>query len=115
MTNGFHYVYNHVTGYRNLDESVATLSVAQGKKMLNGDLNALSELKERLHKLTSDKRKLLCDAGLPFDYLDPIFDCPDCQDTAMVTGAKMPLLPSGGNRTALSAVQSERSAGKRKF
>ena len=23
-----HYVYNHVTGYRNLDESVATLSVA---------------------------------------------------------------------------------------
>lgn len=83
-----HYVYNHVTGYRNLDESVATLSVAQGKKMLNGDLNALSELKERLHKLTSDKRKLLCDAGLPFDYLDPIFDCPDCQDTGYVNGIK---------------------------
>ena len=83
-----HYVYNHVTGYRNLDESVATLSVAQGKKMLNGDLNALSELKERLHKLTSDKRKLLCDAGLPFDYLDPIFDCPDCQDTGYVGSQK---------------------------
>ena len=83
-----HYVYNHVTGYRNLDESVATLSVAQGKKMLNGDLNALSELKERLHKLTSDKRKLLCDAGLPSDYLEPIFDCPDCQDTGYVNGIK---------------------------
>lgn len=80
-----HYVYNHVTGYRNLDESVATLSVAQGKKMLNGDLNALSELKERLHKLTSDKRKLLCDAGLPSDYLEPIFDCPTARIPAMST------------------------------
>lgn len=83
-----HYVYNHVTGYRNLDESVATLSVAQGKKLLNGDTNALTELKERLHKLTSDKIKLLCDAGLPSDYLEPIFDCPDCQDTGYVNGVK---------------------------
>ena len=83
-----HYVYNHVTGYRNLDESVATLSVAQGKKLLNGDMNALTELKERLHKLTNDKIKLLCDAGLPSDYLEPIFDCPDCQDTGYVNGIK---------------------------
>ena len=83
-----HYVYNHVTGYRNLDESVASLSVAQGKKLLNGDMNALTELKERLHKLTNDKIKLLCDAGLPSDYLEPIFDCPDCQDTGYVNGIK---------------------------
>ena len=83
-----HYVYTHVTGYQKLDESVATLSVAQGKKMLNGDPNALSELKESLHKLTNDKQRLLNAAGLPADYLEPIFDCPDCRDTGYVDGKK---------------------------
>lgn len=83
-----HYVYTHVSGYQKLDESVATLSVAQGKKMLNGDPNALSELKECLHKLTKDKQRLLNAAGLPADFLEPVFDCPDCRDTGYVDGKK---------------------------
>ena len=74
-----HYVYTHVSGYQKLYESVASLSVAQGKKMLNGDPNALSELKECLHKLTKDKQRLLDAAGLPADFLEPVFDCPDCR------------------------------------
>ena len=67
---------------------MATLSVAQGKKMLNGDPNALSELKESLHKLTKDKQRLLNAAGLPADFLEPVFDCPDCRDTGYVDGKK---------------------------
>ena len=44
--NRLNFVYANVKGYRSLDESVATLSVSQGKKMLNGDPNALSDLKK---------------------------------------------------------------------
>lgn len=83
-----HFVYTHVNGYRSLDESVATLSVSQGKKMLNGDPNALSELKERLREVAGNKRRLLLEAGLPEDYLEPVYDCPDCKDTGYANGKK---------------------------
>ena len=82
------FVYQNVSGYRSLDESVATLSVAQGKKLLNGDPNALSVLREKLHLLTQDKQRLLREAGLPEDYLEPVYDCPDCKDTGYVNGRK---------------------------
>ena len=82
------FVYANVKGYRHLDESVATLSVSQGKKMLNGDPNALAVLKEQLHQLSRDKKELLRRAGLPDDYLEPVYDCPDCHDTGYVDGRK---------------------------
>lgn len=83
-----HFVYTHVNGYRSLDESVATLSVSQGRKMLNGDTGALSALKEQLRQVSRDKRRLLEEAGLPADYLEPLYDCPDCRDTGYVEGRK---------------------------
>ena len=86
--NRLNFVYANVKGYRSLDESVATLSVSQGKKMLNGDPNALTDLKKQLHQLTRDKKELLRKAGLPDDYLEPVYDCPDCHDTGYVDGRK---------------------------
>ena len=82
------YVYANVKGYRLLDESVATLSVSQGKKLLNGDPDALTVLKEQLHRLSRDKKELLKYAGLPDDYLEPVYDCPDCRDTGYINGRK---------------------------
>ena len=82
------FVYSNVKGYRLLDESIATISVSQGKKMLNGDPNALSDLREQLHRLSRDKKELLRRAGLPDDYLEPLYDCPDCRDTGYIDGKK---------------------------
>ncbi len=39
-------------------------------------------------KLTEEKRKLLIAAGYPADYLEEIFDCPQCMDTGYVDGAR---------------------------
>ena len=82
------YVYTHVTGYQELDESVASVSVAQGKKMLSGDENALAELKQKLHDLAKERTRLLLSSGLPVDYLNPVYDCPECKDTGYVGGKK---------------------------
>lgn len=82
------YVYSHVEGYREIDESVASLSVSYGKKALSGDDSALDELKKVLADLAEMKLQLLKGAGLPADYLSPIFDCPDCQDTGYSDGKK---------------------------
>lgn len=82
------YVYSHVEGYKELDDSVASASVAQGKKLLEGDDNALDELKKIIRELSSMKEQLLLSAGLPADYLKPVYDCPDCKDTGYQNGTK---------------------------
>lgn len=82
------YVYEQIGGYRELDESVASVSVAQGKKLLCGDDNAVQELKNTLLQLSRKRRELLLSHGLPADYLKPIYDCPDCQDTGYIHGKK---------------------------
>lgn len=75
------YVYAHVEGYRAIEESIASVSVEQGKKLLAGDENALMELKDILADFSSMKKQLLVSAGLPENYLEPVYDCPDCNDS----------------------------------
>lgn len=67
--------------YGDLQKQISSLCVSQTKKMLMGDLDALASLKEELHALSEQKNLLLKDAGFSPDYLEPIYDCPDCKDT----------------------------------
>lgn len=82
------YVYSHVEGYEALCDSISSISVAQGKKLLSGDEGALSELRVRLKDLTAKKAQLLSEAGFPEDYLTPVYSCNDCKDTGYVNGKK---------------------------
>lgn len=82
------HIYNTIDGYQAIDESVASVSVAQGKKMLAGDSEALPRLKARLHELSEDRARLLLENGYPENFLQPVFDCPDCKDTGYVQGQK---------------------------
>lgn len=82
------YIFEHVEGYRELSDSVASLSVAQGKKLLSGDDCALKDLRAAISRLTSEKQLLLAKAGYPSDYLSGIYDCPDCKDTGYINGQK---------------------------
>ncbi len=82
------YVYSHIPGYRELEDETASLSVGQGKKLLLGDDTALSRLRENLAALKEQKKQLLFDAGLPADYLEPLFSCPDCRDTGYIEREK---------------------------
>lgn len=82
------YVYSHVEGYEALCDSISSISVAQGKKLLSGDEGALAELRVRLKDLTAKKAQLLSEAGLPEDYLTPVYSCNDCKDTGYVNGKK---------------------------
>lgn len=82
------HIYNTIDGYRAIDESVASVSVAQGKKMLAGDSAALGQLRDKLHALSEDRIRLLVENGYPENFLQPVFDCPDCKDTGYVQGQK---------------------------
>lgn len=82
------YVYDHVPGYRDLEDAVAAISVAQGKKYLEGDENAMEDLRDLIAELSGKKTQLLLDAGLPENYLEPLYTCQDCKDTGYIDGEK---------------------------
>lgn len=81
-------VYDRLPEFKSLDESISVLSVQYGKKLLNGDDHALSSLKEELEILRRSKKDLLTSAGFPEDYLEPVYNCPDCKDTGYTGSQK---------------------------
>lgn len=110
-----HHIYETVPGYQALDEAVASTSVAQGKRMLAGDTNALAQLKDQLKDLAQKRASLLLENGYPTDFLDPIYDCPDCQDTGYVNGQKCHCFRQAEIAPSLRTVQPETNARKRKL
>ncbi|MBP5297534.1 MAG: ATP-binding protein, partial [Lachnospiraceae bacterium] len=71
-------------GYKELDDSVVSISMDMAKKRLEGDESVMDELHALLDDLKDMKRSLLKGAGLGEDYLDPVYDCPDCKDTGYI-------------------------------
>lgn len=81
-------VYNSIPELENLHNSISKLSIEQARKLLDGDANALIELKAELKTLIDKKAELLVAAGFPADYLEPVYDCPDCKDTGYIGNEK---------------------------
>lgn len=87
-------IYSEIPEMKELDDSVGSIAVKRLQMLLDldgKDGNAdPSSLPDSPYRTISSRRKaLLCAAGYPEDYLDPIYDCPDCRDTGYIT------LPSG--------------------
>jgi len=79
-------VYRTIPAYEELEQEISSYSVACGKRLLDGDSQALAQLKDRLRSLRSQKALLLSQHNFPKHYLEPIYDCPDCQDTGFQEG-----------------------------
>lgn len=77
-------IYANVPGYRELDESVGSVSLSLTEAVIDGEKDALAKLHHSLHEISLRKQNLLKDAGYPIDYLEPIYDCPDCRDTGFL-------------------------------
>ena len=81
-------VYKKLPEFKTLDDSIASLSIQHGKKLLDGDTSAVDALKKDLAELRNRKIHLLKSAGFPEDYLEPVYDCPDCKDTGYIGNKK---------------------------
>lgn len=77
-------VYDLIPEYKQLDSEIGNISVEQGRKLIGGDAGALAVLREKVGIMTARKAELLSDYGFPADYLEPIYDCPDCKDSGYV-------------------------------
>jgi len=81
-------VYNKIPQLNEINKEISFLSVKQARKLLEGDDNALEELKQELRILSDKKLELLTNAGFPVNYLEPVYDCPDCKDTGYIDNKK---------------------------
>ena len=81
-------VTNKIPNYPHLEQEIAALSIESGKKYLIGELDSLDDYKIKLDQLSKEKVRLLASAGFPFDYLEPIYTCKDCEDTGYIHGHK---------------------------
>lgn len=81
-------VYTLIPEYRKLEEDVASSSVQKARLLIDGDDSGLTEYRRSIALNASRRRLLLQEHGFPADYLDPIYNCPDCQDTGYIHGEK---------------------------
>lgn len=81
-------VYRQIPAYEDLDRQVASISIAQGRKLLGGNENALPELRQRLKELSEKKRALLREYGFPDNFLSPVYTCDKCHDTGYIASQK---------------------------
>ena len=81
-------IYDTVPGYQEIDASISSLSTEYTKRLIDGDTSARSELSQILQTRAKQKQQLLSKYGYPSDYLEPIYDCPDCIDSGYIGFAK---------------------------
>lgn len=81
-------VYEQIPEFKKVKQSISELSVRQARKLLEGDDNALQELKVQIKALSERAEKLLLEGGFPADYLEPVYECRDCKDTGYIGNQK---------------------------
>lgn len=78
-------VYHKLPRVEELDLLVGSASAAAARETLRGNDNALTELRKKLSAIKAEKQALLKGSGFPADYMEPVYDCPDCRDTGYLS------------------------------
>jgi len=84
LENRIEKIYDTIPGYQEIDASISSLSVEYTKRLIDGDSHAKEDLSRELQTRSQQKKQLLLSHGYPVDYLEPIYDCPDCKDSGYI-------------------------------
>lgn len=79
--------YSRIPRLKEIDDAIASCSVAQARRLLDGDKGAIDSLKEQIAAYRMERESLLQEHGFPSNYFEPVYTCPDCKDTGYI-GAK---------------------------
>lgn len=77
-----------VPEFEELEHLTAELSVNAAKAALDGSKTEAGRLKNDIAIISRKKLALLTRNGFPEDYLQPVYQCPDCQDTGYIGDQK---------------------------
>lgn len=77
-------VYGKDQRLKAIDDKISSCSLAQARKLLNGDVNALATLRSQLFDLRQQRLAILKELGYSEQYFEPTYECPDCKDTGYI-------------------------------
>ncbi len=80
--------YEQIPGLREIDDAIASCSVARARELLDGNADALLNLRRQLEAYRRKKESLLSEHGLSTDDFKPVYTCSDCKDTGYVSGKR---------------------------
>ena len=80
--------YRKAPRLREIDSEIASASVRQAYRLMDGDENALAALRLAIDDYKEERAALLSTLGYPLDYFEPIYTCLDCHDTGYINGQK---------------------------
>ena len=75
-----------VPAYRETENAITDLAMKSAAKALDGDDNAVRQMREETDRLVSKQKALLAENGFPEDYLEEKYECSDCKDTGYTDG-----------------------------
>lgn len=77
-------VYGKDARLKEIDDAISSCSLSQAKKLLNGDVTALADLRQQLSDYRKQRLTILQELGYSESYLEPTYDCSDCKDTGYI-------------------------------
>lgn len=80
-------VLEAIPAMRTLEQRIQDISLAHARARLTG-VGQPEDLSGQIAAVTEEKEKLLVAHGFPADYLRPVYECPDCQDTGYIGDKK---------------------------
>ncbi len=80
--------YKKAPRLREIDSAIASCSVRQAEKLLDGDKDALNALKMQIKTFRDEKKEIFSSLCYPEDYFEPVYTCPDCRDTGYINGTR---------------------------
>ena len=80
--------YDQEPRLKDIDASIASISVKQAQKLLSGDKSAINKLKEQIKSFQNERQAIFGEMGYPADFFEPVYTCPDCKDTGYINGQK---------------------------
>lgn len=83
-------IYEKIPEIQQIDKQIASQSIQLGKQLLfqSDSSSLLDDLKIKNMELSMKKIELLVSNGYEPDYLNPIYQCPDCKDTGYIKEKK---------------------------
>lgn len=80
-------IYDNYPEMKELDREITSIAIKEARQRLKSqDSNDTYDFSKDISELSYKKKKLLTDNGYPENYLDPIYDCPICQDWGKIDG-----------------------------
>ena len=77
-------VYGKDQRLKAIDDNISSCSLAQARKLLNGDVTALSKLRSQLTEFRQQRLSILKELGYSEQYFEPSYECPACKDTGYI-------------------------------